>query len=79
MALVSTAMMKPVIAELAQQNGATAEAVKKWRQRGGVPTKHWFPLLQAAKRRRVRLSLEDFKFPPTAGANANPRKRRRAA
>lgn len=45
---------------LSARIGVTAEAFKKWRQRG-VPPRHFFPLLEAARSEGVALSEEDLK------------------
>lgn len=70
--------MKQIIVELSAELAAPAspEAIKKWRQRGEVPSKHRLPLLNLAKRRKLPLSERDFDFPPTKGTK--PQKRRAA-
>lgn len=68
-----------VITELAREAGVSAEAVKKWRQRG-VPHKWRLPLLKRAAERGLDLPEETFdgpngersppeQSPPTAGHN----------
>jgi hypothetical protein len=44
---------------LSARIGVTAEAFKKWRQRG-VPHRHVFPLLEAARAEDVELSERDL-------------------
>lgn len=65
--------MNPVILELPTARKASAYAVKKWRQRGKVPTKYWFPLLSEASELGKPLTVADFEW-----ATARP-KRKRAA
>lgn len=62
--------MKEIILTLARDTGASAEAIKKWRQRGQVPAKHALAMLRIAKRRKLALQDSDFRFPPTAGTRA---------
>lgn len=62
--------MKEIILTLARDTGASTEAIKKWRQRGRVPPKHALEMLRIAKRRKLNLSDNDFRFPPTAGTRA---------
>lgn len=44
---------------LSARIGVTAEAFKKWRQRG-VPPRHFFPLLEAARNEGVDLTEADL-------------------
>lgn len=63
--------MKPVIETLASDlddEHVTPEAIRKWRTRGWVPHKHRLPLLAIARRRRVRLTEDDFVFAPEGAA-----------
>jgi hypothetical protein len=60
--------MKEIILTLARDVGASAEAIKKWRQRGYVPPKRQLEMMKAAKRKNLRVADNDFRFPPTAGA-----------
>jgi hypothetical protein len=63
--------MKQIIAELGAEQGATIEAIKKWRQRGEVPPKYRLPLLNIAKRRKLPLTERDFEFKGTAKSRAD--------
>lgn len=66
--------MNPVIAELAAPLlTEKPHALKKWRLRGKVPTKYWFPLLQAAEAAGKALAVNDFEW-----KRARPKKRRAA-
>lgn len=62
--------MKQIIVTLARDVGASTEAIKKWRQRGYVPPKRQLEMMKAAKRKNLRVTDGDFRFPPTAGARA---------
>jgi hypothetical protein len=48
----------PSLAELAADIGQKPEAVQKWKQRNSVPSVHWLALIDAAKRRGIKLSME---------------------
>jgi len=67
--------MKQIIVTLAAARGIGPEALKKWRQRGKVPFKHRFPLMEDAKKKGVRLDVGDLEFEGTA----NSRRKRKAA
>lgn len=41
----------PSTKELTADSGAAAESVRKWRQRGRIPSEYWLPIVEAAKRR----------------------------
>lgn len=69
--------MNPVIAELAVANKVTPDALKKWRQRGKVPPKYWYPLLSAAENAGKPLTVADFKW--TVRKRPAPKAKRRAA
>ena len=55
--------MNPVILELAAARQISPYAVKKWRQRGKVPTKYWYPLLAEAETIGKPLTVADFEWP----------------
>lgn len=63
--------MKEIIASLAVElndPGITAEAIRKWRERGNVPHRHRLPLMELARARCIQLSADDFKFPKKSEA-----------
>lgn len=64
--------MNQVIAILAPEV-ASRNSIKKWRQRQEVPHRYRLPLMDLAKKRGVRLTIEDFNW-----QNA-PKKRAKAA
>lgn len=67
--------MKEIIATLATELGdpkVTADAIRKWEERGRVPHRLRLPLIDLAKGRRLKLSASDFDFTPA------PKKRRAA-
>jgi len=47
-------------AKLANDTGLPRERVKKWRQRGQIPNKHWPRVLDALKRKGKKLSADDL-------------------
>jgi hypothetical protein len=65
--------MKEVIQSLATEIGTTAEALRKWRERGKVPLARRFDLYRLAESKGVALHARDFEFKPTKGS-----KRRKA-
>jgi len=67
--------MKEIIATLGVETGASRTAIKKWRQRGEVPPKYWFPMLKAAAGRGLPLGEGDFVF----GKPRKAAKRRKVA
>jgi len=52
----------PSYAVVAQDAGGivTREAVKKWAERGRIPAQYHLALAQAAKRRKIGVTLEDI-------------------
>lgn len=54
--------MKPIILELAPQVGAKPAAIQKWKERGAVPYKWRFALIEAAKKVGKRLTNADMEF-----------------
>ena len=48
----------PSQAELARDLGALPETVGKWHQRNRVPGWRWLPMVEAAKRRKIPLSVK---------------------
>jgi len=38
----------------------TEKAVEKWRERGSIPMDRWIELMQLAKERRLKLTLEAY-------------------
>ena len=43
--------------ELADDLGENLHAVRKWRERGSIPSDRWLDLVEAAKRRHYRVTL----------------------
>lgn len=75
--------MKEVIASLGAEAGATRSAIKKWRQRGAVPPKYRFPILDVAQQKGIQVSRADFDFTPTLDGKPTrkkpaPKSRKRA-
>lgn len=73
--------MKEIIATLATERGISAEAIRKWDERGRVPHKERLPLITTAAERDLPLSERDFDFTPKPDRKAKMRKpsKRKAA
>jgi hypothetical protein len=69
--------MKELIQSLATEIGTTAEALRKWRERGKVPLAKRFELYRLAESKGISLHERDFEFLPSKGSTL--RKRGRAA
>lgn len=67
--------MNPTVLDIAAAEGVTANALKKWRQRGKVPGKYHMQLVEAAQKQGLQLSSRDFGI----AAAPKPKKRARAA
>lgn len=67
--------MKPQIAEIGLALGHTLFAVQKWRQRGAVPHRLRFDILNYAAKHEIKLARTDLDFAPTG----QPQRRRKAA
>jgi uncharacterized protein YjcR len=46
------------VAELATDIGAKPSSVRKWKQRGKVPSAHWPAMVRAARDRKKKLTIE---------------------
>ena len=72
----------PTHGELARETGALYEQVRKWRSRGKIPGEWWLPVVRAAHRRGIAVSLEDLAvlgLPLRAVAADRPRARKHKA
>ena len=55
--------MDDVIKLLATEMGVNAEALRKWRTRGGVPHRLRLPMLELAKAKRLKLTVAQLEWP----------------
>lgn len=53
---------------LAADLGEKPETVRKWRTRNWIPPIHWPDLLEKAKKRRIKLTLENLRNMKAAAA-----------
>ena len=53
--------------------------LKKWRQRGAVPHKYRLRMLEAARKRGLRLTKSDFEFEPTSAKERERQRQQQAA
>lgn len=60
--------MKPEIETIALGMGVSAEAVRKWRVRGGVAHRWRIPLLHKAASAGIALSVNDLDWQPSEAA-----------
>lgn len=47
----------PSQADLANDLGEKPNTVSKWRQRGRIPPEQWLPMVESARRRRIKLDV----------------------
>lgn len=57
---VIDAWPRPSVPTLAEDIAAPAETVKKWHQRGRIPSFWWPKVLEAAQRRDIDITLEQL-------------------
>jgi hypothetical protein len=50
----------PSARELASDLGKNYETVRKWRFRNNIPADYWMPIIDAGKKRRIRVTLESL-------------------
>lgn len=50
----------PSAGQLSRDIEVAYEKVKKWRQRDSIPPAYWLPVVQAAHRRGITVSLDDL-------------------
>lgn len=62
--------MKPIIFDLAPKLGAKPAAIQKWKERGAVPFKWRFKLIDAAKAAGKRLTNADMESKPSRQQDA---------
>lgn len=48
----------PSLDALSSDVGAKVETVRKWKQRGRIPARHWVAVADAAKGRKLGVSLD---------------------
>ncbi|WPZ13224.1 hypothetical protein T8J41_13770 [Nitratireductor rhodophyticola] len=51
--------------KLARAHGCAVSTVQGWKERGRIPQDHWLPIIDAAKRDGLDLSLDDFLATPS--------------
>lgn len=61
----------PTLADLASDLGKPYPTVAAWKQRGRIPSDYDFPLIEAAKRRGYRLTLEQLATARRAAVTQN--------
>lgn len=50
----------PSLGEMATDLGVQYVNVYRWKERNSIPTKYWVPLIEAARRRKIRIGYREL-------------------